>query len=45
MSDLKLGAADVIAEQDILAPYKKQLLELKKMEGIQARMPAEITIH
>ncbi|MCP4458495.1 MAG: signal peptide peptidase SppA [Cytophagales bacterium] len=45
VSDLTGQAQGYFTQSDILAPYRKQLKSLKEMEGIQARMPAEIEIH
>ena len=45
MQDLTGQAQSYFSQDDILAPYKKQLKTLKEMQGIQARMPAEIEIH
>lgn len=45
VQDLTGQAQSYFSQDDILALYKKQLKTLKEMQGIQARMPAEIEIH
>ena len=45
MTDLTGQAQSYLSQNDVLAPYKKQLKVLKELEGIQARMPVEIEIN
>ena len=44
MDDLNSSAANIFAKDHILASYQKQLKTLKRLDGVQARMPVELTI-